>query len=92
MLYDGAFGKTMVSEAFNDMCTAAHVEAVVKASPNPGDPYHAMRLVTFRSFSSEVVKVTQFNRRTQEHLIPAKGTLDIMLAPNEPLPIVERNE
>lgn len=90
MLYNGQFGKTLVSEEFNTQCVIHSVEAAVKPSPNPGDPYHALRQISFRSFNSKLVKVIQQNKKKTEHLIPAKGTLDIVLAPGESLPILEK--
>lgn len=92
MLYDGAFGKSLVSPEFNDMCTRVQVEARVQASANPGNPMRAMRLITFRNFNTTTVKVTQHNKRRQVHIIPAKGELQIMLMPDEQLPALEKGE
>ena len=72
MLYNGPFGKTLVSDEFNGQCVEHHVEAAVKPSPNPGNPHRAMRLISFRSFNTELVKVIQQNKNKQVHMIPAK--------------------
>lgn len=74
------------------MCTRVQVEARVQPSANPGSPMRAMRLITFRNFNSETVKVTQQNKRKQVHIIPAKGELQIMLMPDESLPTVEKGQ
>jgi hypothetical protein len=72
------------------MCVDARVEARVQATPNPGDPYRAMRLITFKNFSEIPAKVTQYNKKNQTHIIPGKGELQIMLTPDEQLPLVEK--
>jgi hypothetical protein len=100
MLYPGAFGRTLVPDEFNDACTRAGVEARVSPSPNPGDPYHALRMITFKNHNPVMVKVTQYNKRKSVHFIPAaikgpdkimhQGELIIMLMPNEELPTLEK--
>ena len=91
MFYDGKFGKSLVSDEFNQLCTDCHVEASVRPFPNPGNPSMPMRVVIFRNFNQrEEVKVTQFNEKKEVHLIPAKGELQIMLKPGEQLPHLER--
>lgn len=86
MLYNGQVGKSLVSDDFNQMCVDHHVEATIQVHPNPGDPLRAMRLITFRNFNAATVKVIQFNK---EQIIPGKGTLQVMLIPDEPLPKLE---
>lgn len=90
MLFPGKFAPSLVSDAFNDMCVEQRVEARVQASPNPGDPFRAMRLVTLKNFNTVNVKVTQQNKRKQVHILLPKGELQIMLKPDEDLPIVEK--
>jgi acetolactate synthase regulatory subunit len=89
MLYSGQHGKTLVSDEFNRMCVDCRVEATIQAYPNPGNVERAMRVVTFRNFNVGTVKVIQSNR---EQIIPGKGTLQLMLTPDEPLPKLERIE
>jgi hypothetical protein len=83
-------GRGLVSDEFNQMCVDARVEARVQGMSNPGDPYHAMRIITFRNFSDVPATVTQYDKRKQIHVIPAKGELQVMLAPDEDLPLVQR--
>jgi hypothetical protein len=90
MLFNGPNGKTLVSDEFNQMCIDNHVEASVQAYPNPGNLHGAMRLITFRNFDAVTVKVVRSNNKVE--LIPSKGTLQVMLAPEEPLPTLERME
>jgi hypothetical protein len=92
MFHQGPNGPSLVSEEFNQMCVAAHVEARVSSMPNPGDPYNALRRITFRNFATTTAKVTQYNKRKQIHTIPAKGGLEIMLQADEALPLVEAND
>jgi len=49
-----------------------------------------MRLITFTNFNNEPMTIVQQNVRKKRHLLPAKGTLDIMLAPDEPMPEIEK--
>jgi hypothetical protein len=91
MLYDGQFGKTSISDEFNQLCIDCRVEISIKLLPNPGNPMKMMRIVTFRNFNQkEIIKVTQFNEKKQIHFIPVKGELQIMLKPDEPLPHLEK--
>lgn len=90
----------MVSDEFNKACSDAGVEARVTPSPNPGDPFHALRMVVFKNYNFVQVRVTQFNKRKQVHIIPAalkgpdgvqhQGELTIMLMPTEELPKMEK--
>ena len=89
MLYNGQHGKSLASDDFNQMCIDCRVEATIQVYPNPGNMEKAMRLITFRNFNIETVKVIQPNK---EQIIPGKGTLQMMLAPDEPLPSLERIE
>lgn len=90
MLYNGPNGKTLVSDEFNQMCIDLHVEATVQAYPNPGNMSGTMRLITFRNFDQAMVKVIQSNNK--EHIVPGKGSVQVMLKPDEPLPKLERIE
>lgn len=90
MLYSGAYGKSLVSDDFNQKCLEMHVEARVQSFPNPGDPMHSMRLVTFKNFNNESVTVIEQNRKQKRHFIPAKGELQIMVAPGEEMPLVQK--
>jgi hypothetical protein len=91
MLFDGPNGKTLVSEEFNQMCVNNQVECSVQARPNPGNPYRAMRMLTFRSFSDSTIRVYQFDEKKQVHEIPAFGSIQVMLmTPDEPLPRIEK--
>lgn len=81
--------ESLVSEEFNQMCVEAHVEAKVSPMPNPGDPYKSLRRIAFRNFGMTSARVTQFNRKQEVHTIPAKGGLEIMLAADEAMPLVE---
>jgi len=103
MLYQGPNGKSLVSDEFNALCTKVGVEARITPSPNPGDPFHAMRMIAFRNFNTVQVTVTcakVLGRREKVHTIPAglkgpdgrihEGELTIMLAPTEELPNLEK--
>ena len=90
MLYTGPSGRSLASEDFNRLCTENRVEAKIQAYPNPGNPFRAMRLITFTNFNNEPMTIVQQNVRKKRHLLPAKGTLDIMLAPDEPMPEIEK--
>lgn len=92
MLFNGPHGKTLVSDEFNQMCIDARVEARVQVLPNPGDPTRPMRVVFIKNFNPFLVKVTQNNAKKLEHRIPIRGELQIMLPPDEPLPLIERME
>jgi len=92
MLYNGDKAPSLVSEEYNQMCVDNHVEATVQAFPNPGSPFKAMRLVTFRNFNETTIRVIQFDRDGKTHDIPGKGTVQVMLMPDEPLPIFEKVE
>jgi hypothetical protein len=100
MLYQGPNGKTLVSDEFNAHCTNVGVEARITPSPNPGDPFHALRKIEFKNFNLVQVKVTRTNKRKEKNLIPAAlkgpdgrvhhGELTIMLNPDEELPQLEK--
>lgn len=97
MLYQGKFGKSLVTEEFNQMCFDHKVEARVQPFPNPSDPFRCMRLITFKNFDMTPVRVTQFDKKKQLHFIPARisassdpGELQIMLMPDEDLPLLEK--
>jgi hypothetical protein len=89
MLYPGQNGRSLVSDDFNRICTENRVEAKIQAFPNPGDPLHSMRLITFTNFNNTPLKIAQLGRKPKIHHLPAKGTLEIMLAPDDPLPEIK---
>jgi hypothetical protein len=90
MLYAGPQGRSLVSEDFNQLCTSMLIEAKVQVLPNPGDPFRSVRIITLRSFNTCVVSVTQKNKKQTKTLIPAKGEGEIMLMPDEELPVIEK--
>ena len=83
-------GKKLVPREFTDLCTQMRVEASVSATPNPGDPFNAMRLIRLRNFNNEPIRITQYNRRNTVTTIPAQGAGDIMLAPGEDMLNIEK--
>lgn len=89
-MYTGPGGRSLVSEDFNRLCTENRVEAKIQAYPNPGNPLRSMRLITFTNFNNEPMTIIQQGTRKKRHLLPAKGTLDIMLAPDEPMPEIQK--
>ena len=89
MLYGGPFNKSLVSDEFNQMCVDCSVEATIQALPNPGNLTKAMRVITFRNFKDTDVKIIRIGKID---FIPAKGTAQIMLGPDEPLPTLERTQ
>jgi hypothetical protein len=90
MLYSGQYGKSLVSDDFNQMCTDFQVEATIQAFPNPGEMSKAMRLITFQSYSKHTIKIIQ--SRGKENFIPAKGSCQVMLQADDPLPMLEKVE
>lgn len=81
-------GKTFVTKEFNDMCVEQKVEARVQASPNPGNPWQAVRLITFKNFNNECVTVFTKAKRSRRYVIQPKGELQVGIAPGEPYPVV----
>lgn len=79
-----------LSEEFNRWCVENHVEAKVIALPNPGDPYKSLLMLEFRSFSDSVIRVTQKDRNSTVHNIPARGTIQLIVRPGESLPDIEK--
>lgn len=92
MLFDAQHGKSLVTEAFNQMCVDHQVECSIQPLANPGNPFRAMRMLKFRNFSNDTVRVFQFDSKKQIHEIPAQGSVELMLGPDEPLPILEKVE
>lgn len=90
MLYPGPNGPSLVSNEFNDMCIEFRVEVTIQILSNPGDIFRSMRVITFRNFSDETIKVLQQDKRKSVHYIPGKGTVQVMIAPDESLPMFER--
>jgi hypothetical protein len=70
------------------MCVEQKVEARVQASPNPGNPWRAMRLIIFKNFNNDCVTVFEQGKRKQRHVIPPRGDLQIAIAPDDDYPIV----
>jgi hypothetical protein len=89
MLYSGQYGKSLVSDDFNQMCTDLKVEVTIQAFPNPGNTNQAMRKITFQNYDKFTIKII---RDKKIDYIPAKGTAEIMLRGDEPLPTLERME
>ena len=84
-------GRSLITEEFNRLCTENRIEARIQAFPNPGNPLRAMRLITFTNFNNEPMTIIQQGtRRKKRHLLPAKGTLEVLLAPDEPMPEIEK--
>jgi hypothetical protein len=90
MLFPGTNGPTLISEEFNQLCIDTHVEVTVRPLPNPGDPYQAVRMLEFKSFSDQVILVTQNDSKRTTHYIPARGSIQMILNPGEPLPNIEK--
>ena len=82
--------QSLVSEEFTENCVSMGVEARVQAFPHPGDPMHANRLITFKNFNECNLKITQFNKKNQVHIVPARGECQIMLTFDEELPKIEK--
>jgi len=80
-------------EEFSQMCVNNQVEVTIQARPNPGNPYVATRMLKIRSFSDNVIKVYQQGSKEQIHMIPAHGSVEIMLmSSSDPLPRIEKAE
>jgi hypothetical protein len=92
MLFNTLKSPSLVSDEFNGMCVEFKVEAQVQVLPNPGNIRRSMRLITFRNFNDYTLKVVQFDAKQQVHMIPAKGTIQVMVAPDEQLPKIERTD
>lgn len=90
MLYPGKHGQSLVSEEFNQMCVDNNVEVTVKALPNPGNPYQAVRMLEFKSFTDSVIRVTQYDHKNTVHNIPARGSIQMVLGASESLPLIEK--
>lgn len=88
MLYSSSSGNpSLVSDEFNNLCIRFHVEARIEPFPNPGDPLHPMRKITFRNFNDHTVFVYQQTRKGEKKVtLPVKGTCEILIAPADPLP------
>ena len=87
MLYDGPFGKSLTSEEFTRACVAAKVEVTIQAYPNPGDIYHASRVLTIKSFNNKTIRIYQRNAKHSEYLLPPRMERKIMLGSMEDFPI-----
>lgn len=77
-------------EEFNQQCVDFHIEATVQSLSNPGNLMHSMRVITFRNFSDETIIIHQQDSKKSIHNVPAKGTTQIMMGPDENLPTFER--
>ena len=91
-MLQGLNSVNFISEEFNQWCVQNNVQVTVKPLPNPGNPYQAVRMLEFRSFSRSVIKVTQKDRNRTEHYIPAEGTIQFIIKPDEQLPDIEKVE
>jgi hypothetical protein len=78
-----------ISEEFTELCVVNLVEARIQPLPNPGNPYQAVRMLEIKSFSNSVVRITQKNNKKTEHYIPAGGTVQMIIKPDEHLPSIE---
>jgi hypothetical protein len=90
MMYPGPNGPSLISEEFNQLCIDNQVEVSVKPLPNPGTPYQAIRMLEIKSFSDSVVCVTQNDTKRTTHYIPAHGSIQMILRPDELLPNIEK--
>lgn len=89
LLFTNKYGKSLVSDDFNQMCVDSHVEATIQVYPNPGG-VEQMRLITFRNFNLITVNIVRSNGKTE--YLPGKGTLQVLIHPNEELPKLERTD
>lgn len=92
MLYPGPNGPSLISEEFSQLCIDNQVEVTVKPLPNPGNPYQSVRMLEFRSFSDSTVLVMQNNSKRTEHYIPARGSIQLTIKADEPLPNIQKVE
>lgn len=92
MLFNGPFGKSLVSPEFLALCSAAKVQAIIQAFPNPGDFDSTPRVITFTSFNNKNVHVIQCDKKNTLHIVPPGGELKIMIKADEPLPIPKEEE
>jgi hypothetical protein len=81
---------SLISEEFNQLCIDLHVEVTVRPLPNPGNPYQAVRMLEFKSFSDTVIRITQNDSNSTVHNIPARGSIQMILKPGELLPNIEK--
>ena len=84
------YGKSLVTPEFNQMCVEAGVEARVQPMVNPGNPFRAMRLITFKNFGNGMVTVTQYDKKRTKNILQPKGELQIMLQNDEHLPLIQK--
>lgn len=80
----------IIPEEFKEHCDSLSVTVSLRPFPNPGNPYRAMRLLEFKNYSTKFVDVQQYDRKAKKHIIPASGSLQIMLAPDEMYPTLTR--
>lgn len=90
MLFSGPHGPSLVSEEFNRLCVQNRVEFTIKPLPNPGNPFQSIRMAEVRSFSDQTVRVIQNDRNKTVHNIPAQGSVQFTMKPDEPLPDIEQ--
>jgi len=76
-------------EEFHDLCAQFHIEAKIEALPNPSD-YGMIRIFTFQSFNDDTIRVILEHGDTV--MLPARGTVQIMLLLHELPPTFERIE
>lgn len=76
-------------EEFYQHCTQFKVEFKVESLPNPSD-FSLLRVMTIQSHNDDVIKVV---REDGDHLLlPARGTVQVMLHQYELPPTFERIE
>lgn len=78
-----------VMEEFHDLCAEFQLEAKIESLPNPSD-MTVLRVITFQSFSEDTIKVIREDG--QYVIIPARGTVQVMLQQYELPPRFERIE
>ena len=83
-------GGRVIPDQFKDQCDAFRIAVGLRPFPNPGNPYQPMRLLSFRNYSNVPITVTQNNRKMKKHIMPANGTLEIMLEPGEQFPTISK--
>ncbi len=73
-------------DQFKEHCEAYRVMVGIRAFPNPGSPYEPMRVLSFRNFTNALIHVQRLDKKARKYVLPANGTLEIMIAPSEPYP------
>ena len=76
-------------EEFHNLCSDFQLEAKMESLPNPSN-MSILRVITFQSFSEDAIKVVREDG--QFVIIPARGTVQVMLNEYELPPTFERIE